>query len=55
MYTIGLTHYYSKLRGIRFYAVRTCLSLEDHHLAIAYLQLLREKLPVFETVDDVRV
>lgn len=50
---IQLTHYYSRLRGSWFYAVRTDISLEDLNLACAYLQLLRYQLPSFlETVED---
>lgn len=50
---IQLTHYYSRLRGNWFYAVRTDMSLEDLNLACAYLQLLRYQLPSYlETVED---
>lgn len=52
MTTIQLSHYYSKLRGIRFYAIRTNMSLEDVNLACGYLQLLRDQLPIFQTVED---
>lgn len=52
MYTIALTHYYSKLRGVKFYSVRTRVSLEDLNLTCAYLQLLRHQLPCFDTVED---
>lgn len=54
MKIIQLTHYYSKLRGRRFYAVRTDMSVEEVNLACAYLQLVRDQLPGFlETVEDV--
>lgn len=52
MRTIQLSHYYSKLRGVRFYAIRTNMSLEDVNLACGYLQLLRDQLPIFQTVED---
>lgn len=53
MKIVQITHYYSMLRGRRFYGVRTDMSLEDLNLACAYLQLVRDQLPGFlETVED---
>ena len=48
----GLTHKYSRLPGIVYYAVATSMGLEELNLACAYLQLLRDELPNLEGVED---
>ncbi|REC93307.1 hypothetical protein [Kushneria indalinina] len=48
---VKLTHHYSLLKD-EFYGVRTSLIPEDLMLACAYVQLLRDELPDFTSVDD---